>query len=166
MAVGRADPAVRHPPDEVLGGDVDEDRAVDPAAGGGERDVQRLCLDSCPREAVEDCAGLRVGLLEAVEEDPDDRLVRDELAATHEPVGLATEWRAVRHGRAEEVTGREDGHAEMPGEDGSLGALPGPRRPEQDDHRHGTRRWSRAAVEAGRTRDVGLGRPAIVRIIG
>ena len=147
MPVRGADPAVRHPLHEVLGRHVDEDRPIDPPAGLREGGIERLGLDLCPREAVEDRAVLRIGLLEAIEEDADDRLVGDELAAAHEPVGLAAEGGALRDRRPEQVTGRQHGHAEMARQDRSLGPFPRAGRPKEDDHRHRTRRNIRSDAD-------------------
>ena len=77
VAVGRADPPVGHPPDQVLERDVDVGGAVDPPAGLGQR------ARRAPRPGP-GSAGSRRGSrrptasarLEPVEEDPDDRLVR------------------------------------------------------------------------------------------
>ena len=123
MPVRGADPAVRHPLDEVLGRDVDEDRPIDPATGLGEGGIERLGLDLRPREAVEDRAVLRVRLLQAIEEHADDRLVRHELAAAHEAVGLAPEGGAFRDRGPEQVTGSQHRHAEMARQDRRLGSL-------------------------------------------
>ena len=64
VAGGPADPAAGHPPDQLLGRDVDEDGdARPPASRLGERVVERRGLDVGPREAVEDDAagGVRPG---------------------------------------------------------------------------------------------------------
>ena len=113
-----------------------QDGPVDLPAGPGQLRVERLGLDARPREPVEDRAAPRVRLLEPVEEDADDRVVGHELAAGHVAVGLTPERRARGHGRAEQLAGAEDRHAEMVGDDRSLGALSGARRPEEHDDLH------------------------------
>ena len=112
--------------------------------------VERLRLDARSREAVEDRTARRIGRAQPVEEDADDGVVGDELAAAHEAIGLATERRARGDGRPQEVPRGEHGHAEMAGEDGRLGSLPRSGRPEENDDRHGTRRGSRSSARAGR----------------
>ena len=112
MAVGRADAAVGHALDEILDRDVDVDGRVDAASGLGERLVERLGLDTGPREAVEDRADDGVGRLEPVEEDAHDRVVGDKLAATHVPVRLAAERRAGRDRGPQEVARGQDGDTE------------------------------------------------------
>jgi len=105
--------------------------ALDPTARLAERTVEGDCLDARPREPVEDRPSLGVRLLEALEEDPDHRVVRDELAPAHIPVRLSPERRPGRGRRAKQVTGRQDRHPECPGQDRRLSPLPGPRRPQE-----------------------------------
>ena len=73
---------------------------------------------------------------ESLEEDVDDRVVGDELAAAHVPVGRGPERRPRRHRGAQEIAGSEDRNPEMLGQDRRLRPLPGPRSTEQDDDRH------------------------------
>ena len=136
MAVGGADPAVCHPLDEVLEGDVDVGGAVDPPAGFFQGGVERLGLDLRPREAIEDGAGDRIRGFESIEEDAHDRVVRNELAATHVAVRLAPEGRAVRNGLTQQVTGSQDRDTEPTRECRGLRPLARPRSAEQDDDGH------------------------------
>ena len=136
MAVGRADAAVGHPPDQVLERDVDVAGEVDPPARLGQRGVERLGLDLRPREPVEDRATDAVGRLETVEEDAHDRVVGDELAAAHVPVRLATEGAALGDGGAQQVARGEDRDAEPRRQRRRLGPLPCPRSTQQDDDGH------------------------------
>ena len=82
-----------------------------------------------------------VGLLEPVEEDADDRVVRNELAAAHVAVGLAAERRAGGDGRPEQVAGREDrARRAAPARIGACVPLPAPGAPRRtttviDGHR-------------------------------
>ena len=138
MAVRGADAPVGHPLDEVLERDVDVARLVDPPSGLGERRVERLGLDLGPREAVEDRAPDGVLRPETVEEDADDGFVRDQLAAAHVAVGLATERRAGGDRGAQQVARCQDRDAEPLRQRRRLRALPGARRPEQDDDGHET----------------------------
>ena len=147
MSVGRADPAVRHPLDEVLGGHVDEDRSIDAPARLGQRGIEGLGLDPCPREAVENGPGAGIGLFQTIEEDAHDRLVRHELAAAHVPIGLTTERRALGDRGPEQVARREHRHAEVAGEDRRLRSLARSRRAEEHDHGHRTRRRTRSAAD-------------------
>jgi len=143
VAVGRADPAVRHALDEVLDRHLDVAGSIDAAARLAERAVERLGLDARPWEAVEHGAIGRIGGFEAVEEDAHDGVVGHELAATHVPVSFATERRAGRDGGAEERTRCQDRDTESVGDRRRLGPLPRPRRTQQDDDTHDRRRgWT------------------------
>ncbi len=153
MAVGGADPPIGHPPDEVLGLDVDEDRPLDAATRLGQRPVEGLGLDARPREPVEDRADLGIGLLESIEEDPDHRLVRNELAATHVPIRFATQRRARGGSRSQEVTGGEDRHAQRFRQDRRLGPLPRARGSQENDDGHSVAQ--RAPSVAGRGNLIG-----------
>ena len=138
MAVGGADPPIRHPLHEILERDVDVAREVHPASGLGQCIVERLGLDVRAGEAVEDRAAGRVGRLESIEEDADDGLVRDELATTHVSVRLAPERRVLRDRRPQEVAGGQHGDVESLRHRRCLGALSCPGCPEQDEYSHAT----------------------------
>ncbi len=150
MSVRRADPAVRHALDEGLERDVDVEGAVDATVLGLERDIERHGLDLRPREPVEDRAIQRVGRVQAVQEDPDDRLVRDQLATAHVAVRLAPERRPRRDGGAEQVAGRQHRDPESSGECRGLGALAGTGSPQQDDDHHGRGRRTPSAPRMAR----------------
>ena len=136
MAVGRADPAVGHPPDQVLERDVDVAGEVDPPARLGQRRVERLGLDLRAREPVEDRATDAVGRLETVEEDPHDRVVGHELAAAHVPVGLATEGAPLGDGGTQQIARGKHRDAKSCRERRRLCPLPCPRSAQQDDDGH------------------------------
>ena len=135
MPVRLADPPAGHPLHEVVERHVDVQGAVDPLALFGQGTVEGLCLGARARKAVEDRAVGRPAA-ELVEEDPDDRVVRDQLPATHVAVCLEAERRPGSHGGPKEVARREDRHLEVLGEQRRLRPLPRSRGPQKDDHAH------------------------------
>jgi hypothetical protein len=136
VAAVAADPATGEPSDELVDRDIDRDGSIDTGAALGQRDVERGRLAGRPRKAVEDRAAVRVGLGEAVEEDPDDRLVGHEAAIAHRGVDLATELGPGGDDRPQQIAGGQNGHSEVPRQDRRLRPLPGPGRTKQHDH-HG-----------------------------
>ena len=131
-----ADPPPGHAPDQLLGRDVDQDGGRDPRAAPGERLVERRGLDRRAREAVEDDARGRVGPAEPLQEEPDRDLVGDELPRVHVATRLHAQGCPVAHGGPEEVPGGDHRDPEPFREQRGLGALPGARGAEQDDHVH------------------------------
>ena len=77
----------------------------------GEQLIERLRLRDRARKAVENEALLDVGFLQAVVDDRDHDLVRDEVAARHDVFGLQADRRFRLHRRAQHVAGRETGNA-------------------------------------------------------
>ena len=78
----------------------------------------------------------RVRLGQPVEEHPDRDVVRDELAALHEPASLEADRRALADGGPEEISGGDVRDAEPLGQDRRLGALAGAGGAEQDQEGH------------------------------
>ncbi len=136
VAGGPADPAAGHPTDELVGGDLDDDRPVDQATAFGEGLVEGLGLVAVAGETVEDRPALGVAAAESLEEHGDGDLVGDELAALHVTGRLAADGRAVADGRPEQVAGRHVRYAEPRREDRRLGALSGAGGAEEDHHGH------------------------------
>src|SRR5205823_3886150 len=109
-----------------------------------ERAIQRVCLRDGPREAVEDEAIPAVRLFEPLADDADHELVRHELACVHEGLGLLAELGAVTHRLAQDVPGGDLRYAEVRVELLGLRALPGTRRPQQNQiHRNVSPKGSR-----------------------
>ena len=97
--------------------------------------VERLGLADRAREAVEDRPAAGVRPAEPPLEHAQRGRVRHELAGVDELGDLVAERRVAPDLLAEEVAGRDLGDAEPRGEQVGLGALTGPRRPEQyDEH--------------------------------
>ena len=93
------------PLDDDVGLHGDEKRRVERAVHGCELGVERHGLGGVAGEAVEDEALLGIIVLEALLDEIDDELVRDELAGVHEGLRLLAELRLSLHSRAEEVAG-------------------------------------------------------------
>src|SRR5205823_5953775 len=86
---------------------------------------------------VEDRARRRVGLLETIEEDADDRLVGHELAAAHVAIRLTAQRRALGDGGPKKVARGEHRNTEVRRDDRSLGPFSRSRRTQEDDDGHG-----------------------------
>ena len=120
----------------------------------------QLCNDTCAhcyndsgprgtRMPAEECLAIvgnlpaSVGRLilsggEPLTEHRDDEVVRHEVAARHDGLGLEPERRAVAHGSTQHVAGRDVGQAAIRRDPGCLRALAGARRAHQDQiERHG-----------------------------
>ena len=136
VAVGLADPAARHPPDELIGRDIDLERLVDPGAVLVEGTVEGRRLGGRAREAVEDDTVAGVGLGQPVEEHPDRDVVGDQLAALHVSARLETDRAAFPDGRPEQVAGRDVRDGKPLGQDRRLGALAGAGGAQQDQEGH------------------------------
>ena len=115
---------------------LDEERDLDALAPDEKRRFERLGLGPAPREAVEDDSFRGVRAAQALDEHLDRDRVGDELPALHVAVRLATEGRPRADRVAEQVPGRHVWKPQPLREDGRLGALPGTRRPEQDEDSH------------------------------
>jgi hypothetical protein len=131
-----AHPATGQALDQVLDRDLDGDRPIDLAAALGEGLVEDDRLGTIAREAVEDHAGRRIGLVEPLEEHLDRDVVRHELAALHVAPGRQADRRAVTDRGPEEISGGHVRHAEVRRQDRRLGPLAGARSTQQDDDLH------------------------------
>ncbi len=131
-----AEPAPGQAPEQLVRGDVHEERRVHGGPALGERTVQGLRLGAVAGEPVEDGAALGVRRLQPLEQHADRDLVGDQLAALHVSLGRDPERAAVPGGGPEQVAGRHPGQSEVAGENVRLGALPGARGAEQDEDPH------------------------------
>ena len=93
--------------------------------------VERLGLRHGAREAVEDEAVAGIRLVDAIGDDRNDDVVRDEIAPVHDVLGLESDRRSGPDRGAQHVAGGELHNPVFGDQALRLGALPGPRRAEQ-----------------------------------
>ena len=95
--------------------------------------LQGLGLGDGAGHPVQDVALLAVRLGQALGDDADDHLVRDQLARVHVASGLESHGRAVFHGSPQDVACGNGGHVQPLAKDGGLGPLTGAGGAEHDE---------------------------------
>ena len=143
-AIGRpalaAHPAPRQAPHQLALGHLehhdDERAAID------QHVVERPRLGDRARKPVEHEAGLRIGLLQAIAHDRDNRLVIDQPARADDVLHRAAQCRSLGHRFAQHVAGRNLRDPVLPADEPGLGSLPRARR--ADHHEiQGHRRFAK-----------------------
>src|SRR3954449_2164969 len=138
------------PLDEGALVDLELEHRIEPQTLFGEHRVEGLGLGDGAREAVEDEALAGVRPVDALGDDADHDVVRDEPARFHDRLGLEADRRTGSDRRAQHVAGRELRDAVARDEASGLRPLPRPRRPQKDDpHRSPRTLPSRALAAPG-----------------
>ena len=127
--------ALQQPRDDLVLVDGQADDGVELVAGELDHPVELLDLRERARVAVEEEAGHRVGVVDAVAHHEVGDLVRDVLARVHVALGLEAELRPLGDVGAEDVAGRDRRDLEVLGDELRLRALARPGRT-HDDQAH------------------------------
>ncbi len=106
---------------------------VDLFAHVGQYLVQGFGLGDGARKAVQNKAFLGIGLLEAILDNADDHLVRDQLAGVHVFLGFFAHFGPLFHRGAQDIAGGNLGDLILVDKLLGLGAFAGPRSTQQDN---------------------------------
>ena len=115
--------------DDHAVGHVDFNHMVDRHAGV----AQCVCLRDGPREAVEQETAGAVGARDALLDERDDELIRDELPAGHHLAHFQPQFGAFLDGGTEHIARRHLRDAEVLHDELGLGAFPGTGSPQEND---------------------------------
>src|SRR5215217_6127411 len=141
------------PLDEGALVDLELEHRIEPQTLLREHRVEGFGLGDRARKSVEDEALPGVRPVDALGDDADHDVVRDEPARFHDRLGLEADRRTGSDRRAQHVAGRELRDAVARDEASGLRPLPRPRRPQKDDpHRSPRPLPSRALLGDGRPR--------------
>src|SRR5579875_2733293 len=134
VVVSRLDahPPARDAPDDLLVGDVDQQRRGDAPPESAELLVKRPGLLERARKAVEDEAVARILLLQALAGHREDQLVGHELAGIHVALGLLPELALLSHVGAQHVARGDERQAKVAAQPVGLRSLARSRGAEKD----------------------------------
>jgi hypothetical protein len=148
------DTATRQAAHQHILGHIQEERSLDASIAGSKFTVQGFGLHHRAGEAIEQHAVCRVGMLQAIQDHLDDKVVRHQRATIHVGAGGPAQCRPVSSVLTEQVTRRHMRNSKKAPHILGLGALTSTRGTNQQRHRVSARSHATVHLSHG---PIGLG---------